>query len=505
MPFRRSAIVLIFSFISAIYLIWSWSSILGEFGGDNANYLLMARYFSPYSAESSIASYFASSSFYPPLFPFLLGITGGGESLLVAHLVTTFILLIAFVVFYWWLRNERIHPSTAIASLIILAIIPGIYIQTLSIHSENLYLLCSLIACVFAGYAKKEKTINWMGLAILAIAAAYFTRTAALALIVAWLVWLWANRLPHRFLFSALAICPILIWSLYGPHPTNSYLQQLIGGYHSHNEILGQIATQSLYLLQGWVMNFGTDISAYAVATIFLVFGLIAAAWRIWLRHLDGLYIAFYLAMTVIWPFSSEAQRLSIIMLPVLLGQTIWMLNQWQLSGGHMRPWAWGMLAGIALTALPKLAINSQSYFSPLPDGVSTAYRHAEWWYLPTRKLATENITAMAAMESGIRNVRNSVPENECIYAIKPSIVAYLSDRLVKAPPAETTPPLEFERQIAAEGCRYFLMMSFTSPSYSTPIYPYPRISDELQVLELMYLSPDKHNKSIVGLLAKLK
>lgn len=505
MPLSRLSIALVFGLLGAVYLTWSWSSILGGFGGDNAHYLLMARHFSPYSAASSVATEFAASSFYPPLYPLLLGMTGGGKSLLAAHLITTSFLLAAFALFYWWLRQEGVHLATAGAALLVLATLPGLYFQTLSVHSENLFLLGSIATLAFASRSRQGHSTRWMAFAVVALTAAYFTRSAGIALVAAWLVWLWENRMPQRILFSALAVLPVLAWSLLGKAQSNGYLHQLVGGYHNPAALVDQVATQSLYLFHGWAMNFGVGISAYAVAAILLIIGLTAALWRAKLRQLDGVYVVLYLGMAAVWPFPAEAQRLSLIILPVLLAQSVWMLDRWQLSGREIRPWAWAAFALISVTTLPELALNAQRFASPLPENIPSAYRHAEWWYSPTRETAAENTTAMAALESGMHRLGNFVPENECIYAIKPSIVSYLSGRLAKAPPGAKTAPEEFVREIKAGGCRYVFMIIYNSPSYPTPLYPYQRIPDMLEVVHPVYLSPDRKEDTVVGLLAKIK
>jgi hypothetical protein len=87
---------LAFLVLAVAYLIWGWSSVLGDFGGDNAVYLLTAQYLSPYAPASDLAAQFARGSAFPPLFPLLLALTGGGESLLTAHIVTVSCLLVAF-------------------------------------------------------------------------------------------------------------------------------------------------------------------------------------------------------------------------------------------------------------------------------------------------------------------------------------------------------------------------------------------------------------------------
>jgi hypothetical protein len=53
----------------------------GDFGGDNAVYLLTAQYFSPYAPRTALAAHIAQGSLFPPLFPLLLALTGSAESL----------------------------------------------------------------------------------------------------------------------------------------------------------------------------------------------------------------------------------------------------------------------------------------------------------------------------------------------------------------------------------------------------------------------------------------
>jgi len=149
--FRKQEIVLIitFSLLCFAYYQWTWSTILAGLGGDNAVYLLTAKYFSPYSEYSNVARYFAQVSPYPPLYSLMLALLGGGESLLVAHLITTSFLLLSFFIFYYWLSLEKLNLQLSLFVVLVFAILPGIYMQALSIYSENLYLLLTLSSLLF--------------------------------------------------------------------------------------------------------------------------------------------------------------------------------------------------------------------------------------------------------------------------------------------------------------------------------------------------------------------
>lgn len=505
-PIKNLFPITLFSLLCILYLGFSWSTVLGGFGGDNAHYLFMARHFSPYSASSTVTEYFASHSIFPPLFPLLLGLTGGGESLLAAHLVTTSFLLLAFGMFFWWSRSEGLGLFLTGVTLLILMFLPGIYLQTLSVHSENLYLLCSLAVLACTSVAHRAKSMQvWMMWAVIAITAAYLTRGAGLALVTAWLGWLWLNRIQKRLLFSLAVILPVILWSRFGNAGSTSYWQHLGYSYHNPTALLEQIGVQSHYLFTGWLMNFGSSHTAFIGGILILVLGLVAAVWRTWLRRIDGFYVWCYLAMVVLWPFPAEAQRMVLVILPILLWQTVWMLSRWRWEIRSIQPLNAVVLIILLLASLPELALNVQRFFSPLPSGVPEAYRHTDGWYSPDLFGAISDIQFSAALESDLLHLSEVVPAGECIFTIKPSIVAFLSNRISKAPPSASVDKIKFESDLKMQGCRYFYMFAFASPSYPVAMYPYQRMQSELEVIKPTLIQSTDGSDGVVGLLARLK
>ncbi|HSI22305.1 MAG TPA: hypothetical protein VK959_04715 [Methylophilaceae bacterium] len=491
--------------ITAGYLAWSWSTILGGFGGDNANYLLMAQYYSPYSTPSPAASYLASASIYPPLFPLLLGLSGGGESLLLAHLVTTGFLLLAFVIFYLWLIRAPIDTKTAWCTLIALALLPGIYFQTLSIHSENLYVLLTMAALFCLSESQRRPSQPLVILALLSIAAAYLTRTAAISLIFAALAWMWFHRIPRKGLLSLLLIAPVILWSQLGKTGTTNYWQQLLNGYHDPAVMADQISLQARYLFVGWLTNFGDSRASSIAGIATLAAGLAGTLWRIKLGYADGLYVLCYIAMAILWPFPAEAQRLTIAILPIILMHAVWLADKWKLPELRIKPLVALLLATITISVIPEFALHLHRFLSPLPTGIPTTYRHAEWWYSTNPDAARFNIQAMAALEQGMKHIESKVPGNACIYSIKPSVVAYLSKRKSIAPPSAGADADAFESSVLKSECRFFYMMIYTSPSFSSPLYPYERMREKLEIIEPTYLYPNSNDSTIVGLLARMK
>lgn len=486
------------------YLGFSWSTVLGDFGGDNTSYLLMAQHFSPYSPSSNVAEYFFHQSIFPPLFPLLLGWTGGGESLLAAHLVTTACLLAAFVVFFCWLRLEGLSRYSAAISLLALTLMPGLYLQALLVHSENLYLLCSLTALLCATQALRRNAYPWLAMTIISISAAYLTRGAGLSLVAAFLIWLWLHRLPHRPFYTLTAIAPVLLWSLFGGSDSASYWHQLVQGYHDPAAWLEQVRQQGQHLLQGWRINFGQSLTAWISGMVLLILGLAAAAWRTWMRRLDGVYVWFYLSMILLWPFPAEAQRMAIVLLPVIFAQTVWILYQWRWEKHRVRPYLISVLALLMITSLPELALTIQRFFAPLPASVPQAYRHANEWYGTNPAKAAIDVRYAAAIESHLLRLQHTTPEDVCLLSIKPALTGYLTHRISKAPPGIHTDNAAFEHEIAKLGCRYVHMSVLFSPSYPEAMYPYRRLENQLEILNVGTIT-DEQQQSIVSLLGKLR
>ena len=160
---RTDLFVLLFFFIfSGLYLFWTWNPELAGLGGDNCIYLLTAKYYSPWSPPSDIARHFAQHSQYPPGYPLLLSLTGGGESVLAAHLATTACFLLALITLRSWLNTLGMQKTTIFLTLMLFALLPGTVKICMFILSENLYLLLSVLALYLVARAEKKINGPWL-------------------------------------------------------------------------------------------------------------------------------------------------------------------------------------------------------------------------------------------------------------------------------------------------------------------------------------------------------
>ncbi|HYA28848.1 MAG TPA: hypothetical protein VEI95_08530 [Acidobacteriota bacterium] len=496
----------IFFILVAGYSVWSWSDVLGEFGGDNAYYLLMAHYFSPWSEHSPVITYFAVHNQYPPFYPMVLALFGGADNLLAAHLITTTLLLFAFAVYYAWQRTLGFSTYTAGLIVLLFALLPGTYMQALSVLSENLYLLSSLGCLASVGMFESGRRERWLWIATVSVAAAVLTRSAGASLLAAFLLYLVFHRPRGSWRFILGAILPVVLWNLLGPHQSPGYLSSLAEKYGPDpiSALLRQFSLEIRMLWHGWVGNFTTSSVGPWVMAVIGALGLLGTVRRIFFRKLDGIYVGIYICLIIVWPFPAEAQRLLFVIVPVLMAQCLLLLDRLPpliLSERRVLPCHLILLV-LAVVAAPDLLLTVKRFSQPMPDQMAKFRRSIDWYAIDPAE-ARSNVAFDRSLTDHLKSLSKVVPEGDCIYSIKPSLVGYYAGRVSMIPPRPNFDATAFNTSLRQTGCRYFYLMGFLSPSYPIAYYPLARLGDALAVVSVSPGSPDPGRP--VGVLAMLK
>jgi len=490
--------------IASAYYVWTWSDILGDFGGDNAIYLLSAQYLSPFSPHSQVAEYFFRQSPYPPLFPLALALTGGGQSLLIAHLVTATFLLLALPVVFFWMIFEGLDRQHAFFAALIFALLPGTYMQALFTQSENLYLLFSLLSLLLVSLADARNEQKWLWPAALCVAAASLTRGAGISLIAAFIGYMWLRRSPGKWRLSATALAPALIWQWLGQHTAPGYFSIFAERYKAGWVVVwDHVNADGHAMWYGWLANFITGNRGVLVVGILGAICLAGLVARLIARKFDGLYSLFYLLLVLIWPFPVEARRLIFVIIPILLVQGLLLLKRLprlELGARAYRIAPAMVLAIIAISIASPFALVITRFMQPLPSGLESYKRQPDWYFDQPREAITRVLIARALTES-MGKISDYVPEGSCIYSIKPSIVSFYSHRISVGPPPERVAAAAFRDAIKNGNCKYFYLLP-SSPSFRQPFYPYERIKDTFTVVVESRLTDQ--NSSVVAVLGRL-
>lgn len=506
-PLEPKIRVLGFTLLSLAYLAWSYTSELGGLGGDNAVYLFSAEHLSPFASGSALAaSYFAGSP-YPPLFPLSLGLLGANVDLLVSHLAVTSFLLMALLVLYKWQRSLAFSAWPAFALAFLFACLPGTYFQTLEILSETLYLLMTLLGLWMYQQSQTSRRA-WLLGAATAIAAATLTRTAGVTLLAALLIhMLLMNRSSRSALAAVIALTPVGAWQVW--RDEGGYTSYLATTYGSNPfaAFLDGLPLQATALWHGWIANFATapPLPIIIAISAFGAVCLAGLAVRLYARNLDAIYVTFYLLLMLIWPFPSESQRFVFAVLPILMAQGLWLLAKLPSTDFAQRRLALAptvALTALALITFPQLLLHIERFNTKLPVEVS-AFKRTAGWYHPDPGAALYHVHFNAQLVEALKTAAAMIPPNECVLSIKPSIVSYYTRRESKSPPAATTPPADFDRQLEQRGCKYLLLVGFSSPTFREAFYPLARVNERITVLEETRLKGE--SSPTVALLAKIR
>ena len=397
------------------------------------------------------------------------------------------------------------------ATCLIFALRVNTYLLSLDIWTENTYMFFSLLAILGVSLAARKDNHKWFWLAAFAVACATLVRVAALSILLAFWFYLVVHR-PKNFLYlMAASALPFVLWTV-----ISISTQVGLSGY-THSWLKVYLTTPLLTLLAhqfhfgslamintwqfGWLGDSQPPILTYVVA----VFGVIClAGWLYRLRYLkfDAVYVAIYLAMVFAWP-NPEPLRYFYVVTPVLLAQGFLLvasLSQRGLRMGYPGIVQAALAIVLLLTLMPTLVINGRYFLQQVPPEIS-AGKHSAEWFDDDRKTAVLSAYFHARLYSHLKEINALIPENECVYAIKPTLVTFYSRRSSYVLPKIYVGDPEFWR--AMEKCRYVYILPFESPSFGESFYPLSRLGKRAKIISMKKIDP-KDNLPPVGMLAEI-
>ena len=501
--------LLLLSVVSGLYAYWTWNRELAGLGGDNAVYLLTAQNFSFWLPHSSVAKHFADHSQYPPLYPIMLALFGGGKSILAAHLLTSVFLLLALVTMRTWLRINGLTSMTADLAFLLIAFLPGTLKNSMFIMSENLYMLLSLFVLLLVSLSEKKKNGLPLPAAAVIAAAAALTRTAGISLVGAFCLYLLLKRPRNSLLCGFLVLTPFPVYLLLKRTQAVehvSYLDALISHYGNNTvaKIIEQFQKESLFLWQGWFSNYEAGLAG-AFIGLLLFLCLIAFAIRLYQRKLDSLYLLFYFLIILLWPYPAEAKRLIYAVLPIMVGQGVLLLNlipSFSIGKMKIMPVSLFVLA-ILVVSLPGTIFIAERFLRPLPPDLEQ-FRRTKFLYSSNEHLAHSNLHHNSILIGDLKSLNDTLPKDAIIYGIKPAIISFYSRRLSLLP--STAGIFADSGQFSQNRLRpeFFYMMGLTSPSVRKPFYPLDEIKDRVEIIHVARTGTGA-DSPLITILARLK
>ena len=506
----RGAVLTLFMLIGAAYFFWTSGSELVSLGDDEQVYVLTAQSFAGSAPNPAVADQAARDSQYPPLYPLLLAASSRGTNIQVAHWVTGGALFLAFGALYFWLRLENVSRPLVAAAVLVVAILPGTYSQALYLHSENLFVLCSVTALAGFAAARQTQRTAWLVTAAVFVACASMTRTIGVVLFPALILAAWRTKgsVAIRLLALLLGLAPQLIWS-YLHRPEVGYLSSFAGRSQSLalGEWLVRFRNELAALYFGFLENFiQTNTLIWGVNGLILLC-VVATLWRLAQRREDAVYAFAYVTVIMLWPFPAEAQRLIWAITPVLLGAVALLTRAQLLAAPEPLRFRQGLayiaIGVAAICSLPTLALTMSRFLNPVA-AEHPEYRGYPEWYKGNLERAQANVESHKSLLQGLRQIADFVPATECVLSIKPTLVSYFGRRRAVRPPLGQLGQGEFEAELKESGCQYLYLLEGSSPSYPQKFYPAARLASRLVPIQSapMY-KPGAAGQEVVGALVR--
>jgi hypothetical protein len=190
----------------------------------------------------------------------------------------------------------------------------------------------------------------------------------------------------------------------------------------------------------------------------------------------------------------------------VLLTQGVLLLGllpKLRISRRNVRP-VYILFLVVALIVIPDLVLTIKRFLEPIPQGVAE-YRRTPGWYETDLNGARMNVAASQELVAHLTRVRMLVPDEGCIYGIKPSVIGYYAGRISIIPPLPHFDEAVFDAYLKKSDCRYFYLLGFSSPSFHEPYYPLARMRESLRIINVSMAATAVSHSGPIGMLAVLE
>lgn len=497
--------------IGIFYVYSAGQNTIVGFIADDAKYLLMADFFSPYdSLLSKSAAFIMQSTQFPPLYPFLLAILGASsENLLLAHLLTTSFFLGSLVIFVIWIYEDGVNKLTGACLTLIIICSPASLFMNLDLWSEHLYLLFTMCALFLIEKARKNNKY-WL-VALLFISLLPLIRVTGVAFLLAFFVYLYLNKIPHRFRYMAISLIPIIVWKIFtmSNSPTGVY-ENILNNFYK-GDIL--FIVEELFLGQlpnlwvGWHECFDLQrhLGSGLVAACVLVLASITWALRLKNKRLDSLYVMFYLILMWLWPSIDADMRYIFVVMPILVYYSclsLFLILETYTKENLKNLVRYTSIILVLITFLPTDLYALNRFFAHVSPELRL-YRSTKYWLTRPSSFEMDNsVLILDKVAQSYREARQYIPKGECAYSVHYEEFMFHSRRL--AFPLPLPGRVEEDNFVKEIGrCKYIHINNTNSHPYVPVAYPIELLGGDFDYLMLTRMTDDMESP-IVGALLKM-
>jgi hypothetical protein len=504
-------IALIFIIVISIFYLYisSQNSIVGLVA-DDAMYLLMADYFSPYySSLSQSSSFIMEASKFPPLYPMLLAIFGASsENILIAHVLTTSCFIGAVIMYIFWIGKDQKNKSIGLYLALILICLPASFLMNIDLWSEHLYLLFTMCALFFIEKANIN-TKYWL-IAALFIGFLPIVRLVGITFVCAFFIYLHMHKVHYRYRYILVSIFPFLIWKA---SAMNFILPvtygSIVAKFYQHDiwliiENLFFVQLQNLW--DGWHECFDVQKNIWSgvISAVVLMMALPTWFLRIINKKIDSLYLLFYLMLIWLWPAPDHDMRFMFVIFPILLYYSYLSLSFLftKYSMGNIEGLIKYMSMFIILaTFLPTNLYAINRLFS---QDLSTLepYKNTRYWMTTSSSgsVAENSTNIINQMFQSYIFAGQIIPKDKCVYTVHPEQFMFYSRKLAFPLPLPEDVKNNNITQYLGQ-CEYIHVLNTSTHPYFPGGYPTDLLGDNFDYLMMMRMSEEPDSPIVATLI----
>ncbi len=463
-----AAVILV---LIAVLPAYVWHENTSGFLTDDGMYLLLADFFSPYyDGNKFVDRLVIEQSRFPPAFPVLIGLLGGGSgSMHVAHLATAATFIFSALLFYIWSSRTLGSKELGAACLALYALLPKTLVYINEIWSEHLYMAFVFAAFVLIDMARRsrEHARELLCACALFVGLALLTRTIGIALLAVFVLYLYVHAVRRKHLYILTALALPVCWQVikmingYGGGYAED-LDQYVSRDGLVKLLVSDIPFNLSVLMQSWGKHFFVSPQSswllQVSAGLLLLLSLIGGASRAADKRMEPYYVLLYIAILLVWPHPNHLTRLLYPVVPLLLvymfiGLSMLIPATAARLRGISQP---GLVLLILLMIYPNALFVVNRFLAPVPDHIPADYRHTRQW-LRSDNMAHKYRDAerRRVVVELISRIDQHLAPHECAYAVHPvSTILYSRRRAILLPERVSVEKLTL--------CDYLFVMNLT-------------------------------------------
>lgn len=496
---------------------------------DEVTYLYMADYFR--GLRDEVTLFQMQSSWYPPVYPWLLSLLNGGSHHIEnAHLVTslcyTFSLLALSLFFSRTISN---YQQRLLLSLIYV-MAPGVLLWSIENLSENIYIAFVLFAlyfyshddkkhyrylfAIFTGMSIISRTIGialllaFLTIAILRVMMVFIMRSSTVKSLKQFQRFLIDHNhplasIPRKIneppviLMIVIMLLPSAIWEVIKIfiEVKPNYFNTILPIYQNWGNFYPILVDNLQRYWSAW-FNFLVLENHYPrfIFIVLLVICFIGWLHRLFLARIDAIYLLFYFAILLVQPQPAQAER---YLYPVAFLLLFYILNgiYFILPNNSKRVHNFAIYTPLfillALAASGTTAITQHITVEKhrLPLTLQPLVHSRYWLSLPANLSFTERARQLYLLNQLLINIQEAaqrIPKGECVYSVLHQLTMLYGRRMAHK---TITPDAQYFSQTGY--CPYFLLTVPSLPHYPA-LYPYDYLKDKAELVYLSYLNQEQ-------------